>query len=232
MKVAMFSGKCFKKVIFLLLICLFWVVSDSPGNAQVQKMNLQEKESKPELKDKKNAKTLKNVPHANMASESIPLVSDGKISNLKETIKGLKEAGYTISEIVVVLKNDKYEAPQISIACLKAGYNGTKIFQALKKAGFSNRQAQAAVPAALRTESQPLSVYINNPDSVEAETSLIEPNPFTTGNVNSKPKATIQKEKKKSNNNINPMEVPVSVGVKFDGLGNWNEFQNNRFGTN
>ncbi|MCK5492453.1 MAG: hypothetical protein KAJ14_05010, partial [Candidatus Omnitrophica bacterium] len=104
-----------------------------------------------------------------------------------------------------------------------------KIFQALKKAGFSERAAQAAVPAALRTQSQPLSIYTNNPDSVEAEMTLIEPNPFSSGDINSKPKAAIQQEKKKSSANVNPMEVPVSVGVKFNGLGNWNNFQNERF---
>ena len=232
MKVKMFPGKYLKKVIFILLIGVFLVVGNSPGSAQVQKINIKGNENKPEIKDADSAKALRNVPHASMTSDSLPLVSDGRISNLKETIKGLKEAGYTISEIVVVLKNDKYEAPQISIACLKAGYNGTKIFQALKKAGFSDRQAEAAVPAALRTQSQPLSVYTNDPDSVEAETSLIEPNHFTTGDLNLTPKTTIQKEKTKSSSRINPMEVPVSVGVKFNGLGNWNEFQNNRFGTN
>ena len=232
MRIEIFPGKDFKRMIFILLICVFLAVSNSPGNAQVQKINMRADRSKPELKDEDSARTLKNVPHANMASDSLPLVSDGKISNLKETVNGLKEAGYTISEIVVVLKNDNFEAPQISIACLRTGCNGTKIFQALKKAGFSDRQAQAAVPAALRTKSQPLSVYTNNPDSVEAEMTLIQPNPFTSGDINSKPKTTIQQEKKKSISNINPMEVPVSVGVKFNGLGNWSDFQNNRFGTN
>ena len=232
MKVENFPGKDLKKVIFILLVCVFLAVSNSPGNAQVQKINIQADESKPELKDEHSVQTLKNVPHTNMTSDSLPLVSDGRISNLKETVKGLKEAGYTISEIVVVLKNDNYEAPQISIACLKAGYNGTKIFQALKKAGFSDRSAEAAVPAGLRTKSQLLSVYTNNPDSVEAEMTLIKPNPFTSGDINSKLKATIQQEKKKNSSNINPMEVPVSVGVKFNGLGNWSDFQNNRFGTN
>ncbi|MFH1093880.1 MAG: hypothetical protein V1739_06985 [Candidatus Omnitrophota bacterium] len=232
MKVENFPGKYLRVIIFLLLICFFLVVVNSPGSAQVQKVNVQADESKPELKDDDSSQTLKNVPHANMASDSLPLVSDTKIANLKETINGLKEAGYAIAEIVVVLKNDNYAAPQISIACLKSGYNGTKIFEALKEAGFSERQAQAAVPAALRTQSQPLSGYSNNPDSVQAEMTLIVPNPFTSGDINSKPKATIQQEKNKSNSNVNPMEVPVSVGVKFNGLGNWNEFQNNRFGTN
>ncbi|MCG2711067.1 MAG: hypothetical protein L6416_01880, partial [Candidatus Omnitrophica bacterium] len=218
-------------VIPALLICVFLVVSSSPGNAQVQKINMGVDESKPELKDDDSAQMLENVPHSNMASDSMPLVSDSKITNLNETVKGLKEAGYTLDEIVTVLKNDNYEAPQISIACLKSGYNGTKIFQALEKAGFSDRQAKAAVPAALRTESQPLSVYTTNPDSVKAEMALIEPNPFTSGEINSKSETAIGQEKEKSTSNINPMEVPVSVGVKFDGLGNWSDFQNNRFGT-
>ncbi len=231
MKVENFPGKDLKRIVFILLICVFLAVNNSPGNAQVQKRNMQANKAKPELKEEDSMQILKNVPHANMESDSLPLVSDGKISNLKETVKGLKEAGYTISEIVVVLKNDSFKAPQISIACLKAGYNGTKIFQALKKAGFSDRQAQAAVPAALRTKSQPLSVYMNDPDSVEAEMTLIEPNPFTSGKISSKPKAALQQGKKKTAAKINPLEVPVSVGVKFNGLGNWSDFQNNRFGT-
>ncbi len=230
MKVEIFPGNYLKKMIFILLVCVFLVAGNSLANAQVEKINMRNKESKPELQDGDNVQILKNVPHTNMVSDSVPLVSDAKISNLKETVKGLKEAGYTISEIVVVLKNDNCEAPQISIACLKAGYNGTKIFKALKNAGFSDRSAQAAVPAALRTESQPLSFYTNKPDSVAAEMALIEPNPFTNGNVNSRSKSTIQKEKKKGALSINPMEVPVSVGIKFNGLGNWNNFQNNRFG--
>ena len=232
MKVKRVSGNYVKKVIFILLIGAFLVAGNSPGNAQVQEINMQESKNKAESKDADNMQILKNVPHTNMSSDSLPLVSDGRISNLKETINGLKEAGYTLLDTVEVLKNDKYKAPQISIACLKSGYNGRKIFKALKKAGFSDRQAQAAVPAALRTQSQPLNIYTNNPDSVEAQTSLIEPNPFTKGDIAARPKAVIQKEKKKSSSNVNPMEVPVSVGVKFNGLGNWNEFQNNRFGTN
>ncbi len=231
MKVEMFPGKNHRYLI-LLLICLFLAFSNSPGNAQVDEINMHTIDTKPELKQENDKEILKNVPHTNMVSDYMPLISDTKISNLKETIKGLKEAGYTLDEIVAVLKNDSFKASQISIACLKAGYNGTNIFKALKKVGFSDRSAQAAVPAALRTKSQLFSTYTHDPDSVEAEAALIEPNPFTVGNINTKPKAIIQQEKKKTATKINPMEVPVSVGVKFNGLGNWGDFQNNRFGAN
>ncbi|MBU4304179.1 MAG: hypothetical protein KJ893_00910 [Candidatus Omnitrophica bacterium] len=163
------------------------------------------------------------------SSEEVPFVSDARVSNVKETVAGLKEAGYSLEDVVSILKNDNKGAPEISIACLSAGYSGTNIFNALKEAGFSGKAAEAAVPPALRTEGQIFSVYFDKTGKGNIDrTAMISPNPFsdgkvltTTGNV-SAGNSTGQEI-------INPVQVKVSVGVTFNGLGDWNKFQNERF---
>lgn len=170
-----------------------------------------------------NTGSVAEVPFSKVTAGSMPLVSDAKVETIHQTVSGLKEAGYSLDEIVGVLKSDQKQAPQISIALLKQGYNGTKIYQSLLKAGFSERSAQAAVPPALRTREQPFVVYDGtDPDSVNAETAMITPNPFSKGTL-----ATKQTDM--SAVPVSQIAVPVSVGVTFNGLANWGEIQNNRF---
>jgi len=234
MKIEKFKTKITKLIMPVFIICLFFGLGLKTANAQGHNLKMQSGNEKAELNNDNNHGKVKNIPRPSITSDNVPLVSDAKVQGINETIDGLKDAGYTLDEIVSVLKNDNYNAPKISIACLKAGYNGSKIFQALKKNGFSNRAAEAAVPVALRTSTQPLVVYNANPDSVKAETALIEPNPFSSQAVKTKAqdntvKAVIQKGNNEKKSDVNPLEVPVSVGVTFNGLGNWNAFQDERF---
>lgn len=233
MKIKKFKDLIPKLSAFLFILCLVFMF-ETQAKAQVHDLNMNSDSEKPELQDEGSSAKVKNIPHSNITSDNVPLVSDAKVQSINETISGLKEAGYTLDEIVSVLKNDNYNAPKISIACLKAGYNGTKIFDALKKNGFSERSAEAAVPVALRTSAQPFVVYSADPNSVEAEMALIDPNPFSSGVIASNAqdgsaKAAIQEESKAGKADVNPLEVPVSVGVTFNGLGNWNAFQDERF---
>jgi hypothetical protein len=202
------------------------------GNCQAQRDEVmpagQGTAAKAELNDSTSQKVTK-VPYVNATGETIPLVADTQIVGIKETVTGLKEAGYSLNEIAVVLKNDKKSAPEISVACLRAGYNGTKVFEALQRSGFSSQAAEAAVPPALRTQGQLFSVHKNNPDSAAAEMAMIEPNPLRANTVKDTVVPVLQ-ENRKTASTINPIEVPVSVGVTFNGLSNWNSFQNERFG--
>jgi hypothetical protein len=226
--------------IILLITALYFILIYGGGVGLCQSENVlagQDNAQKAELTDAASQKVT-NVPYVSSTADSVPLVADAQIVGAKETVNGLKDAGYSLDEIVGVLKNDKKSAPEISIACLKSGFNGGKIFAALKKAGFSEAAAQAAVPTALRSQGQLFHVYTNNPDSVPAETAMITPNPFNaqkSENNTDHIGAAAPEIKKDTATNVsaaaNQISVPVSVGVTFNGLGDWSTFQNQRFGT-
>lgn len=226
--------------LFIAALYFILLYGCSVGLCQAERKDMfsgQDGSQKAELADS-SAQTITNVPYVSSTSDSVPLVADAQIVSTSGTVSGLKDAGYSLDEIVGVLKNDKKSAPEISIACLKSGYNGTSIFKALKKAGFSETAAQAAVPAALRTQGQLFQVYSNNPDSVPAETAMIAPNPFNAQATKqdgaaseSEIKADPAKNTPHSSAANNAINVPVSVGVTFNGLGDWSTFQDQRFGT-
>jgi len=231
MKLTLFSLYLLKILFCVMVVCCV-MLHTCPAQCQTGREEMYDNsiQDKPELTDN-NSQKINKVPYTKTGSNQIPLVADAHVSNTLETVAGLKEAGYSLDGVVVVLKNDTKKAPDISIACLKAGYNGTEIHSALLKAGFSKGAADAAVPPALRTKSQPFFMYTNDSSSDDPEQAMIEPNPFTTGVLSS------SKQNKEINSvaqddegaGINPYEVRVNVGVSFNGLGNWNNFQNERF---
>ena len=207
-------------------VLLYILLFIRTGNCQpVDELSLHQPSAKKTVANEADTNKIKQVPYTG-TSEEVPFVSDARVSNVKETVVVLKEAGYSLEDIVSILKNDNKGAPEISIACLSAGYSGSNIFNALKESGFSGKAAQAAVPPALRTEGRLFSVYSDKTGKGNIDqTAMISPNPFkdgkvleTTGNVNNKASET-----------INPVQVKVSVGVAFNGLGDWNKFQNERF---
>ena len=69
---------------------------------------------------------------------------------------------------------------------------------------------------------------------------VINPKPISSGIYNSKTKQEKQNNKlnkneqndQDTNASVHPIEVKVSVGVSFNGLADWNKFQNQRFETN
>ncbi|RKY37519.1 MAG: hypothetical protein DRP78_00865 [Candidatus Omnitrophota bacterium] len=116
-------------------------------------------------------------------SAQMPYVPDAQISNdLKQVIRGLKEANYSLIEIVSFLKKDGYKAFEISIACLnhKFNYTGKQIYDALKKNGFSNKSVDAALPIALRNIGQVFAIKLKDNNN-SANNIFIKPNPFTNG---------------------------------------------------
>lgn len=142
----------------------------------------------------------------NIANKEIPYLAPvektqgiGKefSENSKETVLGLKNAGYTTEEIIATLKNDGKNALEISIACLNADLNGKEIHAALIKSGFSQVVADFAIPASLRQE---------------AVMGQINPAIISTGD-----------------NKNNMVEQKNAISNNFVGLGDWNNFQNNRF---
>ena len=166
-----------------VLLLLGVIAFSSLSYGQMDEVSqLSENNHKAELANEDTGQ-VKNIPFTNYTGDDLPLMGDARVSSIKETVTGLKDAGYSLDEIVGVLKNDDKNAPEISIACLNAGFNGTKIFQALKKSGFSDRSTEAAIPPALRTSSQMFVTLNSNPDSVAAEMAMIEANPFTSRGV-------------------------------------------------
>jgi len=125
--------------------------------------------------------TINEVPYP-LVTADMPLVSDAQVNSTKEAVIGLQEAGYGLDEIVVLLKADNKNASEISIACLspQVNYNGRDIHTALLNANFSQTEADAAVPVALRSEGQFFTTNTNDPSSVAAEELLIDPNPLST----------------------------------------------------
>lgn len=222
------------KYLSVLLIILFLATC---GYSQIQD-NLLDDNTRADTQlstDSDEPITVESNKYTNSTTDNIPLVSDAKVSGVQETVNGLKEAKYSLQEIVDVLANDDKNAAEISIACLRAGYNGREVYSALRNNdSFSENEVNAAVPPALRTEGQLFTLTASqNLDPVIVEMALIEPNPFTKGVIQSvdNDQPTIQ-----SNNNttssteIDPIQVEVSVGVvSFDGLGDWKKFQNDRF---
>ncbi|MBI4708288.1 MAG: hypothetical protein HY761_10265 [Candidatus Omnitrophica bacterium] len=218
------------------LIVFFAVVFLTAGSAQSanQDILLQDNNEQPKEGLTENDNTIETEPAFGGASfDNIPLVSDVRVTNITDTVSGLKKSGYSLDTIASFLKNDEQSASDISIACLREGYNGMEIFNALQNAGFSERECDAAVPKALRTQGQFLSIFTKiNADSDNDNSAVISPNPFTKGVLKSDTMVSSNADNSSNGSVINPIEVPVSVGVTFNGLGNWNAFQDERHGIN
>ena len=132
----------FRGILLVLGICL--IMTNLPGYCQMEKIKRynSKKSQKDQLKESESDDMkVKNIPAGEYSFDEVPLVADARVDNMQDTIEGLKDVGYSLDEIVTVLKNDNKNAPQISMACLKAGYNGTKIYNSLQKAGFSKGEA-------------------------------------------------------------------------------------------
>ena len=226
---------CFGRTSWATAVLALLLVFIMSLNSQAADRQLQAnaKKEKPEVTDDKIG-TLTDIPYAKEVSNDMPLVSDKKIpeAELKTSVSGLKDAGYELDEIVVILKNDDKSASQISYACLSCGYNGKEIYNALSSSGFKSREVDSAVPPALRTENQFFKVDSSNPDSVAAELSLISPNPFSGLEIKSNTEKTASlknEETDKKQPELNPVKVEVNVGITFDGLADWQKFQDQRF---
>jgi hypothetical protein len=167
-------------------------------------------------------KSVNIVPYTKGASEPSPLSSETKGTKLEQTVKGLKDAGYSLDQITVVLKNDNNDASEVSIACLKQGFSGDKVFKSLINAGFSKNSAESAVPLSIRQEIQIFGIATNYNEALN----------IGSLNTNSKQSdAVVNNDKVIIATTAEVLEVPVSVGVTFNGLSNWNAFQDNRFKT-
>jgi hypothetical protein len=215
MKLLRYSSLNIKYIISLFAVILFVFIINCQGICQMQGLAVsKDNQEKSELTE---TKAVNVVPYTKGSSESQPQASDPQKVRLDQTVQGLKEAEYSLDQITTVLKNDNNEPAVISIACLKQGYSGDQVFKALIKTGFSKSSAESAVPSALRNEAQFLTI---NTDISQ------------TSDVNIANTETVMlKEKKSASPANNGLEVPVSVGITFNGLGNWGDFQDNRFKT-
>ncbi|MBU4304178.1 MAG: hypothetical protein KJ893_00905 [Candidatus Omnitrophica bacterium] len=120
------------------------------------------------------------------AKDSLPYVSDASsIACTKETVEGLRMAGYSLNEIVDNLAKNGNNAHTISMALLSTGdYSGQEIYTALlSNEKFSKREADAAVPLGIRNAGQLFSPFGNKNNSkyeTMAEDIRIQPNPFSS----------------------------------------------------
>ena len=176
----------FKTIILLLIFIIFGLIISRFGICKTMELsNSSDLQNKAELKE---GNLVNVVPYTKGALKSISTASVTKGSKLEQTVKGLKDAGYSLDEITVILKNDKNDASTVGIACLKQGYPGQQIYKSLLKSGYSKNNADQAVSLSIRQEDQ---------FSAAAPSEVLG--------------------------------VPVSIGVTFNGLSNWGEFQNDRF---
>jgi hypothetical protein len=201
MKLFRFPKFILKCSISFFIIISFVIILDDFGICQIEKLSIKQgaKEQKEELSEDNNVNV---VPYSNVSNESAPKHTYQKQDKLADTVKGLKDAGYSLDQIATILKNDKNDAQVISIACLKQGYSADNIHTCLLKAGFSKKAADSVIPASMRNNT--INLLTNNNEAVIGN---------DAGTASS----------------ADVLKVPVSVGVTFNGLGSWGEFQDNRY---
>ncbi len=113
-------------------------------------------------------------------------------------------------------------------------FSGKEIHAALTEAGFSEKEADAAVPVALRSKGQLFSIYPKNEHIDTGKDILITPNPFSTNPAKTISQAeardrVLKKADNRLDNNVNTQNDNVVPQSNFNGLGNWQNFQNSRF---
>jgi len=109
---------------------------------------------------------------------SVPDVSDARLrGDVRQTVRELKQTGYSLEDIVSFLKSDRRKAAEISIACLNNKFNGSYVHAALLSAGFSRKTADAAVPVALRRDPLLFPADAQKPGAAVGQV-FIESNPF------------------------------------------------------
>ncbi len=216
MKLFKFPSYIMKTFILLSIFILFGLIINGLGICQIPKLsNGSDQQQKAELRE---GNSVNVVPYTKGSTGSFQSSSTTKGSKLEQTVKGLKDAGYSLDEITLILKNDKNDASTVGIACLKQGFSGQQIYKSLLKSGYSKNNADLAVPLSIRQEIQVLGISTNYNEAIDLG---------SVENSSAKIKAV---ENNNSNiNAANGLEVPVSVGITFNGLGNWGSFQDGRF---
>ena len=138
-----------------VIICFIFVVGNKNISAQMSdtKYGNSGNNGKPILRDKSDM-TRQGIPYAGLEKQVFH--NDGAKEKIKATVTGLKEAEYTLDEIVNFLEKQNYSAVSISIACLDVtlSFKGKDIHSALINSGFAQEEADAAIPAALRSDNK------------------------------------------------------------------------------
>ncbi len=230
------------RCILYFLVLFFILIFNTLGYCELADLEFigQDRSHKPTLKDDREI-VKEGITYTPVPSEKIPDVSDAHISeSIKETIIGLKDAKYSLVEIVNFLKNNDRKAHEISIACLnlsqdsKYGFSGKEIHAALIKAGFSEKEADAAIPIAMRSDGQLFSTYPKAEGDDTDKDMLIRPNPFSVNSVKTigqseDKEQTLKRTDAQVNNNADMEKQQLSPNNIFNGLGNWQSFQNERY---
>jgi len=211
-----------KSFISLFIFIIFVFIINGLGICQSEKFaNSSDREDlKTELKE---GNSVNVVPYTKGSTVSISPALITKGSKLEQVVKGLKDAGYSLDEVTLILKNDKNDASTVGIACLKQGFSGQQIYKSLLKSGYTKNSADLAVPLSIRQEVQILGISTNYNEAIDLS---------AVKNNTAKIEAIVKNDENSASNVSEALKVPVSVGITFNGLGNWNKFQNNRFGTN
>lgn len=215
--------------------------------------NTSGRNGKPILRDKSELMR-HGIPYA--GGEESKFKDEGRV-RIKDTVTGLKDAEYTLDEIVYFLENQDHSALSISIACLDVSLNfkGKDIYVALIKAGFSKAEADFAIPAKLRNDSEMFyQNSINMPESknqnvIQSAQALDKKElkqPLIKGQK--RIKTTIMTLRRSSVSTAQVVNVLKELGVSakdivgalvsieediskagFRGLGSWTSFQDGRY---
>ena len=212
-----------KLLIFGLIISIILIGKIDISLGELAEINAYQGEEniRPQLGENQNVAN-KVVPYIALEEKGAYYPVENS-SHVLETVAGLKDAGYSLDEIVLILKNNDTSALTISSACLNNGYKGEMVFGALTRAGFGEREVQTAVPFNMRQVNVLAEPY--NPALISAGGVVIETNPFIAVSHTQ----DVVSGDKSAYDNVAPVELEVSVGVSFDGLGDWRKFQNQRF---
>ncbi|MCM8812509.1 MAG: hypothetical protein NC924_01065 [Candidatus Omnitrophica bacterium] len=169
--------------------------------------------NRPVLRD--STPELQNVPFTAPESDHQSVAGKSAAQDMRATMAGLQEAGFTLPQIVVFLKNSGKSAAEIGMACIQAGFVGGTVFDALCQADFPLAAVEAAVPQTLRMNQPPVSLLNTGNTAGAAE-------------LFSAAQSGLQQIEKSSTEHP-AVEMPATRGIQFNGLGNWRRFQEQRF---
>lgn len=207
-------------------------IAISIAHAQVTDVNRQTPDAQRRLAGNGRPEAPQEVPFTPGTLAGQPSDQSRQASGVRQTISGLRDAGYTLDIIVGFLKNSGCQAHEVSMSCLHAGYRGADIVTALKKSGFSEQVAEDTVPRTLRG-GMPADFPLSDEEMVGISNAVLssaaqgnDVMPLAIGQQSVLTQARFGRPAGATGEQIAPQ--PPSEGGTFNGLGSWNRFQNER----
>jgi len=224
--------KKYSVILTSFVVMAISVIAISAVNAQIADVNRQTPDAQHRQAGNGRLEAPQEVPFTPGTLAGQPSGQSRQDSGVRQTISGLRDAGYTLDIIVGFLKNSGCQANEVSMSCLHAGYRGADIVTALKKSGFSEQVAEDAVPRTLRggmpadfplTEEQMVGIS-NAVMSAAAQGNDLMP--LAIGQQSVLTQSRFGRPANATGEQIAPQPPPE--GGTFNGLGSWNRFQTER----